>query len=66
VKLGKFHMVHSSPDAESGPPDVLTQNILGAEQNAAALRVLEKVIPWDILSEEDEKLLWDYFVKVRR
>jgi hypothetical protein len=45
--------------------NVLKNSIRRAEGNIETLRILERVIPWDDLSEEDESKLWNYFIERR-
>lgn len=40
---------------------ILERDIERRTQRADGLRVLLKVIPWDLLSHEDEEALWNHF-----
>ena len=40
---------------------VLEQKIERKGKRVASLRVLLKVIPWELLSSEDEEALWNHF-----
>ena len=41
---------------------VLLDKIARVGREMAALEILLKVIPWDILRPEDEEMLWGYFI----
>jgi len=42
---------------------VLKQKIARKEAELDALRILERVIPWDDLCDEEESKLWNYFCR---
>jgi hypothetical protein len=41
---------------------VLEGNIIRSERRLNALKTLEKAINWDLLSSDQEELLWQYFI----
>jgi len=44
---------------------VLSHTIKRKEEELDALTVLDRAIPWDVLSREDESKLWGFFCRLR-
>lgn len=45
--------------------NVLREKIKRANRDLQALEILERVIPWNILNEEIESRLWDFFSRYK-
>ena len=45
---------------------IITREIDECKRHLASLEVLEKAINWDVLSDEQETLLWGYFIRSRK
>lgn len=43
--------------------NVLSDKIVRKDKDTEALRILLRVIPWDTLGDQEEELLWSYFVR---
>lgn len=62
VKLPEDQATPAIVAGRQSAREVLETRLRRQEGRAAALAVLTKVIPWKLLSPEDEKVLWQYFV----